>query len=42
MHDLTLTTLLLFGSEKQTFDVKTEISNLTMQFLKVLVVLMSP
>ena len=34
MNDLTLTSLLLFGSEKQTFDVNTKILNLTMQVLK--------
>ena len=33
MNDLTLTSLLLFGSEKQTFDVNTRILNLTIQFL---------
>ena len=34
MNDLTLTSLLLFGSEKQTFDVNNKILNLTIQFLK--------
>ena len=34
MNGLTLTSLLLFGSEKQTFDVNTKILNLTIQFLK--------
>ena len=34
MNDLTLTSLLLFGSEKQTFDVNKKILNLTIQFLK--------
>ena len=29
VNDLTLTSLLLFGSEKQTFDVNTKILNLT-------------
>ena len=34
MNDSTLTSLLLFGSEEQTFDVNTKILNLTIQFLK--------
>ena len=34
MNGLTLTSLLLFGSEKQTFDVNTKILNLTIQFLR--------
>ena len=34
MNDSTLTYLLLFGSQKQTFDVTTKILNLTIQFLK--------
>ena len=34
MNDSTLTYLLLFSSEEQTFDVNTEILNLTIQFLK--------
>ena len=34
MNDITLTSLLLFGSEKQTFDVRTKILNLAIQFLK--------
>ena len=34
MNDSTMTTLLLFGSEKQTFDDNTKILNLTIQFLK--------
>ena len=34
INDLTLTSLLLFGSKKQTFDVNTNILNLTIQFLK--------
>ena len=34
MNDLSLLSLLLFGSEKQTFDIKTKILNLTIQFLK--------
>ena len=32
MNALSLTSLLLFGSEKQTFDIKTKILNLTIQF----------
>ena len=32
MNDSTLTSLLLFGSEEQFFDVNTKILNLTMQF----------
>ena len=32
MNDLTLTSLLLFGFEKQTFDVNNKISNLTIVF----------
>ena len=31
---LTLTYLLLFGSDKQTFDVNNKILNLTIKFLK--------
>ena len=42
MNDSTLTSLLLYGSEEQTFDVNTKILNLAIQFLKILVVLMSP
>ena len=34
MNALSLTSLLLFGSEKQTFDIKTKILNLTIQFWK--------
>ena len=34
MNDLTLTYLLLFDSEKEDFDVKTKILDLTIQFLK--------
>ena len=34
MNDLSFLSLLLFGSEKQTFDIKTKILNLTIQFLK--------
>ena len=34
VNDLTLTSVLLFGSEEQTFDVNTKISNLTILFLK--------
>ena len=34
MNDLTLTSLLLFVSEKQTFDVNANILSLTIQFLK--------
>ena len=34
VSDSTLTSLLLFGSEEQTFDVNTKILNLTIQFLK--------
>ena len=34
MNDSTLISLLLFGSEEQTFDVNTKILNLTIQFLK--------
>ena len=34
MNDSTLTSLLLFRSEEQTFDVNTKILNLTIQFLK--------
>ena len=34
MNDLTMTFLLLLGSQKQTFDVNTEILNLGIQFLK--------
>ena len=34
MNDSTLTYLLLFGSQKETFDVTTKILNLTIQFLK--------
>ena len=34
MNDSTVTSLLLFGSEKQTFDDNTKILNLTIQFLK--------
>ena len=34
MNDSTLTYLLLFRSQKQTFDVTTKILNLTIQFLK--------
>ena len=33
-NDVTMTSLMLFGSEKQTFDVNTKISNVTTQFLK--------
>ena len=36
MNDLTLSFLLLFGSEKQTFDVNSKISNLTIEPLVVL------
>ena len=41
MNDLFPTSLLLLGSEKQTFDVNTKILNL-IQFLKSVVDLMSP
>ena len=34
INDLTLTSLLLFGSEKQTFNVNTKILNLTIKFFK--------
>ena len=34
MNDLTLTSLLLLGSEKQTFDVNTKLLNRTIKFLK--------
>ena len=34
MNDSTLTYLLPFGSEEQTFDVNTKILNLTIQFIK--------
>ena len=34
MNDSTLTSLLLFGFEEQTFDVNAKILNLTIQFLK--------
>ena len=34
MNDLTLTSLLLFDSEKQTLDANTKILNLTIQCLK--------
>ena len=34
MNDSTLTSLLLFDSEEQTFDVNTNILNLTIKFLK--------
>ena len=34
MNDSTLTSLLLFGFEEQTFNVNTKILNLTVLFLK--------
>ena len=34
INDLIRTSLLLYGSEKQTFDVNTKILNLTIKFLK--------
>ena len=34
MNDSTLTSLLLFGSEEQTFDVNTKILHLTILFLE--------
>ena len=34
MNESILTSLLLFGSEEETFDVNTKILNLTIQFLK--------
>ena len=34
MDESILTSLLLFGSEEETFDVNTKILNLTIQFLK--------
>ena len=33
-NDVTMTSLMLFGSKKQIFDVNTKISNVTTQFLK--------
>ena len=34
MNGSTMTSLLLFGSEEETFDVNTKVLNLTIQFLK--------
>ena len=34
INDLIVTSFLLFGSEKQTFDVNTKILNITLRFLK--------